>query len=775
MIKPVVIFDNLLKYSLYALVFLLPLWFLPITQDSVHFQKQVLLIALVLVAMVAWLAKTVQQGELAVRTSWWYLLLSGFIVITGAATVTSLWKYGSFWGWPLSVYDSFLTIFFFGLFVFLLSNFIKESKELVQVFSLLTLSGFIAGVFAVLQAYQVYVFPFATTRVNVFNTVGSVHSISVLMAILLPLALTLAFAWKGMIRWGMWALAGALLIVMLLINFFYAWIVLTAGLLVLLAFGVWNLRKKAEFGWVTSCMVLLVIALFMVAFRLTVPIAPLLPFEVSPSISTELGILKNVLMQNPILGTGPGTFVFNFEKYHQTSINNTLFWGTRFATGSSAVLDQFVAQGLLGGLALLALMVVTGFFAVKSLVASRGDLQAWLVRLGLFAAFVAAVVAQMIYYSNFTLAFIFWALLAGIASFAFGGQKRFSVKPPSSLSVIVSFAFLLFLIFGVGLLFIGGQKYLAEVAYFRGAQMVNKGDIEKGGNKILSAASLNPSVDMYWRDLAQLYLSQLNQILNNPNIKGDARKQQIQIGINNTTSAANQAVAVNAGNVENWNVRGFIYRSLTGVQGAHQAAVESYTRAIALEPTSPFSYTELGRVYLTQAQTIKNQNGNQAEADEALNKALENLTKAIELKADYSPAHYLTAVVYGEQGKSAEEIAKLESTKSIAPTDVGLAFQLGVLYYQGNQLQKAQVEFERAKSLAPEYANGRYMLGLTYDKQGNRNGALGEFKKVLELNPDNDLVKKIIENLEAGRAALTGLNQGQAPLDENPPEIQNNN
>ncbi|MDO8663259.1 MAG: tetratricopeptide repeat protein, partial [Candidatus Wildermuthbacteria bacterium] len=130
------------------------------------------------------------------------------------------------------------------------------------------------------------------------------------------------------------------------------------------------------------------------------------------------------------------------------------------------------------------------------------------------------------------------------------------------------------------------------------------------------------------------------------------------------------------------------------------------------------------------------------------------------------------ATVYDQQGKSQEAIQKLEETKILAPNDIGLAFQLGVVYYQKKDFDKAQGEFERAKILDPSYANARYMLGLVYDKKGARQRAIEEFLKVSESNPSNEEVKKILANLSAGNPALAGIVPEQPPIQETPKEIQ---
>ena len=214
-----------------------------------------------------------------------------------------------------------------------------------------------------------------------------------------------------------------------------------------------------------------------------------------------------------------------------------------------------------------------------------------------------------------------------------------------------------------------------------------------------------------------------------------------------------------------------MYRSLIGVPGADALALAAYEKAKELEPASPFSWTELGRVYTLQAQSLANEKGKEAQKDEALVKALENLQKAIELKGDYAPAHFLTAAVYEQQGKNEEAIAKLEETKKVAPNDTGLAFQLGVIYWQKKDLDKAQAELERAISLSQNYSNARYILGLVFDAKKDKAKALEQFNKIAELNPDNEEVKKIIANIEAGKQPLDGIQVGQPPVQEAPPEI----
>jgi tetratricopeptide (TPR) repeat protein len=219
-------------------------------------------------------------------------------------------------------------------------------------------------------------------------------------------------------------------------------------------------------------------------------------------------------------------------------------------------------------------------------------------------------------------------------------------------------------------------------------------------------------------------------------------------------------------------VQGFVYRTLIGIRGAEALAQEAYLKAAELEPTSPFPWTELARSKVVQAQALALQDAEETRA-QVLEEALEHLNKALELKDDYAPAHFLTAVVYDQQGRSDEAVAKLEETKLIAsPNDVGLAFQLGVLYWQRRELDKAQSELELAIQINPNYSNARYILGLVHDARGDEAAAKLEFFEVERLNPENEEIKRILANLENGLPALDGIDIAEPPISQTPPEIQ---
>lgn len=771
MMESTSLLSRISRLSIYMLAALIPLWFLPITQNALDFQKQALLVVFVLVGVVSWMATLLQAGEMRLRFTWQLPLLAAFLGVGVFSTVFSLWPAASFWGFPLDITNSFLTQAMFICFAFLVMNAFSETKQLFRLLFIVLLSAFAACLFAAAQLFQAFSFlPFAFATTPLFNTIGNPNGIAVIAAVLLPLALVLAFVSRFLLRTILWMIVAVFFATLVFVQFSTAWLVLIAGLLVLLAFGMLNMQKRKEFGWIFLPMGFLVFSLFFLLVPMQLPGIPQLPPEVSPSWQGELSIIGQTLKERPLLGSGPGTFVFDYSKFHSPQLNQTIFWGTRFSAGAAQALDIAATSGGLGILAFIALVAATLFVGCRKLFCSHpasGQNVSWMVGLGLAASFAAVVVSFTLYQANFTTWFVFWALLGGLGMFA-SREIRVSLAPPSLLSVASSFIFLLVFVFGLGLLFVGGQRYAAELYYIRSARMAQVGDVEGSIEKLQTALRLSPGVDLYWRDIAQLFLARVGKISQDASLSSEQKQQQTQIAINNAAAAVRNATTVAAANVANWNVQGSVYQNLLAVAGAKDLAIQAYEQATKLEPASPFAWGELGRVYAlfadqpTTPATLK---------EESLQKAFENLDRAIQLKSDYAPAHFLKAAAYELQGKSAEAASQLETLKAASPNDVGLAFQLGTLYWQKGDVVKAQQEFLRAKQLNPNYSNALYMLGLAYDKQGNRDAALLEFKQVALLNPQDEGVKKIVANLEGGKSALEGIVPSQPPVQQAPPEI----
>lgn len=770
----IIFFDKLNKISLYSLLFLLPLFFLPFAQSVLGFPKQLLLLLLVFLSLIGWLGKQLVQKKIIIRENKLVYSCFGLIFLAFFLSVVfSVWPAASFWGWPLSITDNLLTLFFFLLLVFIFINTFQSEKEVFFALFLFLVSGALSGIVLLLQLYGVFVFPFDFARNFSFNTLGSAYQAVLFLAVLLPLAVVFAFRIKKPI---FWVILLILLISIILIDFRDAWIAVLLGVLTLAVFGLAGPQGKIRVGLTAFLMLLMVLSVFFILFPLRLAWFPPLPFQVSPGIDTETDILRGVYsegIKNILLGTGPGTFTFNYSQYRSPLLNLTDFWGTRFSSGSSEFLDWFITKGILAGASLLFLLGLMIYFGFKGLIKNESPIG---MRLGFLASAVALAGVGLLYSFNIILWFVFWIIVAGLL---FYNSKIREISLGSQFRrVFFSAVFLAAVIVGITLFLFQGQNYLAETHYKKGIIFSEQGNVDRAISSVLRATELNPSVDVYYRDLAQLYLNQANLIAQDQGLAAEQKGQAIYQSVTEGMRFINQATSRFPFNVANWNVAGFFYRNLIGIEGAGEMVIDFYSGAAELEPASPFPHGEIGRAYILMAQDFRQKQMEEREK-EALFLAISALEKAVDLKWDYLPAHYLMAVAYDQQGRQEEAIAKLEEMKRTAPQDISTVFQLGMLYWRTEKLEKAQEEFEAIIEVFADSSDARYMLGLVYDKREEKEKAKEQFERVFELNPENQEVIKILENLKEGRPALEGIlpsdqpaTEEISPVEEIPSEIR---
>ncbi len=793
--------EKISKGSIYLLVFLLPLFFLPWTVSALDFNKQALLITLVSLSLFAWLLKSLIAGKFSFRLSWLHIPIIAFFLVLLVSTIFSLWSYGSFWGWPQITSESLLSLLCLVLLYFLITS-IFGKKEIFYLMTALIFSGFLAALLGVLQLFGRFLLPLDFSKTTSFNTIGAVNSLAIFTAVLLPLTIILTTKAKRFLK-AFFVIALVLgTVLLVLINFSVAWWLVIIGTALVITLGVQK-RDIFDSRWLVLPMFFLVLALFFSFFRFQIPGMPPRTIEVFLTQRTSFSIAQETLKENPILGSGPGTFIYDFSKYKKIDFNQNPFWNVRFEGGVSKILNSLATTGILGILSFLALIGFFIFYGIKSLFgnpnkekSAKGEATSsaqtkkqnalskktiketsskeeqtdegflWFLSAGIFVSFVILIIGYFLYQSNLTLNFIFFLLIAGFISLVVPLRKEFLLKSSSLATLGVTFVFTLVFIFGLGILILEGQRYIAEASYLKGARAWQQGDSEESVKYLEKAVRINPKVDLYWRELSQIYLQRIKTVAQRTDLSQEEINNQIQILINNSVNSVKTATDLNPKNVTNWSVRGFVYQNMIGIVSGVEVKnwlKKSYDEALSLEPTNPYFPTQIGIAFLREVSFLPQEK--QEERERILEEAQAQFETAIELKSDYAPARFQIAMVYQAQGKQLEAIEELEKTKSIAPNDIGLAFQLGLIYYQSKDYQKAQTELERAILLNPNYSNALYFLGLTYDQLGKTAKAIEKFRKVAGLNPDNSEIQKILENLRNGREALEGI------LEKEPPEV----
>jgi len=767
--------ERISKVSLYLLVFLMPLLFLPWTANVLEFNKQALLIFLVFISVFAWLLNALISGAVKINLSFVHIPVAVLFVAYLVSTILSLWKYGSFWGWPLVTSESLATVLSLSLLYFLVAN-ILNRREVSNVLSLLVFSGALSGIYAVFQVFGKFIVPIGFTQSTGFNTIGSLNVLAIFSAVLLPLAMMLLTAEKKKSYKIMLIVSAAVFSVLIfLINFYVAWWLVVVGAALMFIFGMQR-RDVFDNRWLIIPMFFLAVGLLFSFFRFSIPGTPQMPAEFFLKQSSTLDIAKQSLRGNPVFGTGPGTFSYIFLKYKNIGFNqNNDLWSVAFDWGASKVLTVLATVGIIGALSFVGLII---FFVVYGIIFMfkkkefSDSVVYWRVGVGAFISFLTASMAYFFYSSNITLDFAYFLFLACFVSFLSFEKKEFELKPSSLFTLGFTFAITLIFVFGLGMFILEGQRYVSSMNYLKGITLWQAGDTEKALSKLENSASISPGVDVYWRELGRAYLQQTQLLAGREDLSQEQKMQAIQSVINKAVNSGKAASDTNPANVANWVARGFVYQSLIGtVGGTKDWAVDSYKEAMNLDPVNPDYPTQAGMSVLMQAVLLGNEEAQ--ERNELLQEAESYFSSAIELKPDYANAHFQLARVYFARDKQDEMIVSLEKARNSAPFDVGLAFQLGLVYYQKGDLAKARGEFESAVMLNPNYSNALYFLGLTYYDIGEKEPAVNVFERILQLNPDNELVVKVLDNMRSGREALAGVSDEEPaiiPIEEEPAE-----
>ena len=751
-------------------IFLLPLVFCTSFQNILDFPKREVFLFFTLLALLFWLAKGIFKKELKIKINPIFFASLGLLLIFLICSGLSIYKASSFLGLISNPTDNFLTFLVLVLNAFLVSQ-VFEKEDVSKILKIFISSVGIAVFFGILQIFNIFILPISSTKISSFNLLGRVSLGGLVSAIFLPLSLVLLFAEKN--KKGKIFLSIASLVfffALILYDLKLAWIelfIFSAGLSI---FATKNLFSKKEIVWTLTLSLLLIVSVFFFFFTPRLEFLPNIPNEVSPGFGTETDVLRGVYNEsakNIIFGVGPGNFVYGYNKYHSPVINQTIFWNTRFLSGDSTFFDWLITKGVIGGISLLLVYFVIVWRIIKVIKNHLQKGEDPKVVVGIAGALIVLIIGTFFYSYNFFLWAVFWLLLGVFLLFDKQKTKVFSFNSFLTQGIGTTL-YVVILALVVICFFVEARNCLAEVNYFKGA---NSRLPKESIDYYRKATQLNPTNDLYWRSLAQVCLLQANAVSQDKDIPQQDKTSMVNDLIQEGVRAFERALKLNYFNPANWNARGYFYRNLIGLPGAGEAALASYRKAIDLEPASPFAYTEMARTYILIAQDFARQNKEDSQK-EALKLALVQLNKAVGLKKNYAPAHYLLAVVYDQQGNTKEALNKLEETKKYAPKDAGVLFQTGMLYWRTQQYDKAKENFEQAVNLKPDYSNALYMLGLIYDTENQKEKAIEIFKKVLDLNPENEEVKKILENLKSGKPALEGIVITQKSLQEESLQIE---
>ena len=786
------------RWSLSAIAFLAPLLFFPNTIPPT-FIKQVVVSALAFVAFISWLGESLLSGKIYYKRSLINAALGLLLLVLFLSTLFSPQALRGLIGLD-DTGERFASFLVFAVILFVAGGVFYTEKESRRLVWWLLGGGLILSALTLVQFFQPGWVPIsALARVDV-NPVGTANGVAALLGLYFVFAVGI-LATMGEALKNLWTRAGLVALVvmtlanLLIINFRSVWIAVGAALIVLLGL---QFRMASRTGSGTSLLrkrgfgilfLMLAVVTFFILSNATLIRVQNLPVEVGPSYKATIDIARATLKSDALFGSGPGTFGLDYSLFRDPSINFTQFWAVRFNNGAAFMPTMLATIGILGALALLVFSLAALVSLLRG-VSKRTDDDPFLA--GGLAAVVFGLLLWWLYTTTFALQVALFVTLGILVarmneSSVEGGKKAFwriaervaKFTTPWA-TFVTSLAIIFLMVGGVAFLYYTTEQYVAAIYFARGVnEFAVVGDVDGALQQMNQAVTLNRDNDTYYRSLAQVGLTKVQSIVNaantaqNPNLLND-----FQAAVFNAISYGQQATQINPNDSLNWAALGFVYQSLVPfIEGSEGAALSAYDKALEFDPKNPAHEFSRASTYMAlsdRAQLRLNQAGLTPQVTEALTKqrteSLENarvsLEKSIQLKPDYAQANYLLAQVLIRQGNLARAIQQVEAVRPLAPFDIGVAFQLGVLYYQAQDFAKAEGEFMRAISINDSYSNARYFLGLLFDRRGDKAKAIGQFKHIETFNPDNQEVKKIIVNLESGKAALDGISPPAPPPTE---------
>jgi len=768
--------DRIAFYALGVVIFLLPFFFIPATSFPFQLAKVALITTGVLVAFFFWIIGRIKHGSFSVP---WSPLFASLIAIPIIAILSTLFSghiSNSFLGQGIEIGTSGF-ILISTLFVLLLSELYSSKEKIFYAYAAFIIGFFIVALFQLLRlafgAQFLVLGNFSGTTANLigkWNDLGIYAGLGILLSLmsLELLELSKLFKW--------------ILYVAIVIGFFFTTLTdfylnlyfisipgtVLIGAIALIIFvhvfflGRFSRNKlavpetspvQAEKMPVASLLVIVLSIIFVLAgnqissrlngyFNIT-------NTDTRPSWQATMHVGWQTVksgFEPALFGVGPNRFGEQWLVYKPSGTNITDFWNTEFAFGIGYIPSMLVTTGILGILSWIVFLVFFVWAGFKAAFSKIKDHFSFFLLLSSFIAALYLWIIDLLYIPSVVtlgLTFVFTGLF-----FASLIRERLvpvkTVQPFRTQRVGFSSMFVMvILLIGTIVWAYTAEAQVVSVVYTQKAlESLSSNDLDQAQQYLLKSISLDSHQDYVYQYLAQIALSHFNQTASDTTLSKDSMQNALQGYLSFGLAAANQAIAIDSSNYENYVVRGNVYAVVVplGQANAYASAKADYMKAIALSPNDPSLYLDLANLELAN----KNVSG-----------ATTDINQALQLKPNYLDAISLLAQIDINQGDTADALTVLQNATAVDPNDPTLYFQIGSLRYGTKDYQGASSAFAQALVLDSQYSNAEYYLGLSYENLGRTQDALTVFQDLLKKNPNNQTIEQAISGLGSVGASST--------------------
>jgi len=776
--KKIEFFNKLSFITLLATIFLSLFFFIPYSPVTLEASKGFLLSIGATLSIFFWFISRLGDGKFLIPKDklMFFALIIPVIFLLSSFFSSSF--YISLFGGAFEI-GTFGSMLVLSIIFFLSSIYFQSERRLWYFIMSLFIGGIIVVLFELLNIFIGFnnILPGLFQGVSYGNLVGNWNNFALVIGIMVLLSLfTLElFKTNKLFKIIQYFLLLFGIILLMIVNVSLVWFLIGSFSIILFVYivslqhsgvnVVQNEDNKKNFPFI-SLVVILVSLVFLISGNIistfTSQYINVNNTDIRPSIVTTSKIALKSIMHNPVLGTGPNTFVIDWSLWQPKEIAQTVFWNVDFTSGFSFLTTTAVSAGLIAFIALLLFFVIYVIRGIQSIrIALRDRVSNYFIMTTLMIS-IYSWITVILYNPNNIMLMLAFASSGMLISILVYKQavpvKEFSFLSDPRNSFFAILILLALMISAIFLSYIYIEKF-TSILYFSKSLNTNNTmeSLSRSETMLLKAITLDKN-DVYYRNLSQLYLSEINLLVNNKDISSDTLKSNLQGLINLTQQSANLAIDQNPKQYLNYMNLGNIYTALVplSVENSYKSALSSYDKASLLAPNNPF-------VVLSKA-TLEFINKNNEEARKYIQEALV-------LKQNYIDAIFLLVQIETNEGNLSEAIKQAEYAGGLAPNDSTVFFRLGLLRYNNSDYRGAVSAFEKAVNLNSNYINARYYLGLSYKKIGRINDALLEFNYLDKLIPDNQEIKDAISSVNIQEVSndidnSTGDNNTKPPLKE---------
>ena len=670
------IFEKLSFLSLFLVIVLLPLFFLPFTNISIEISKGLLLVVGLAVCIIFWAIARFLDGRIIFSKSW--LLVSGFGVclvfllsalFSGNPQVSlfgTMFDIGSFW-------------FIFSAFVLMLmSSIFFRTPEQARIILL----GTIVSSILILVFQSVHLFFPSITSLGILtdktsNVLGSWNALG-LFAGFSGLMFLLVIEFFSISKIKKLILAIFILLSVFLaatVNFPLVWILLGIFSLVIFVYKISitfqrnqdvKENEKRDFPF-TSFIVAIISLLFFMSSSFFGNVIPNLlnisNTEVNPSFGATMLVTKEVLSAHPLFGVGPNRFGEAWAMHKPVSVNTETFrglqfWDFPFISGFGLLPTLVATSGGLGILAFLVFFILFLIIGKKSIFSGIKNGVNWEV-VTFFALSLYLFVSSFFYSIGvvmFLLSLAFAGVFIGLATSNSRKEISISFLNDHRKSFFSIAALILIVIASITVSFKYIERLISISYFLKASTATTIPDIEASINKALTLYKN----DLYLRTYSQIYLVKFNSLATKgATTLSEEEKALLQLSLDQAVSGAELATTYNPTNYFNFQALGSVYQNLAsfGVKDAYSKAIEAYKMASTLNPNNPSLKLAIASALF---------------ADGKVKDAKDYANQSLSLKPDYINAFLTLSQIAKSENDNALALTYAQKALSISPANQDL-------------------------------------------------------------------------------------------------------